>query len=100
MDRLQIHQLLSGIAGVKKAYFQTPSKDLMTYPAIVYELNDHDNGYADNLPYRKAKRYQVVVMDRNPDSPIPDLVAQLPYCSFDRFYAADGLNHYSFNIYF
>lgn len=100
MDRLQIQQVLSGIAGVKKAYWQAPSKDQMVYPAIKYELDDHDNGYADNMPYRTAKRYQVVVIDRNPDSLIPDLVAKLPYCSFDRFYAADGLNHFSFNIYF
>ena len=27
-------------------------------------------------------------------------IAALPYCSFDRWYATDGLNHYVYTLFF
>lgn len=45
-------------------------------------------------------RYTVTIIDRNPDSAIPNKVAELPLCSFNRFYTADNLNHFVYNLYF
>ena len=42
----------------------------------------------------------VTVIDRDPDSDIPNLVAALPTSSFNRFFVADGLNHTVYTIYF
>jgi hypothetical protein len=72
----------------------------MEYPCIVYFQDNADTQFADNNPYRYTKRYQVTVIDEDPDSPIPDLVAKLPMCTFDRWYAAENLNHNVFNIFF
>lgn len=72
----------------------------MRYPAIVYQRDDADTNFAGNKPYLNVKRYQVTVMDRNPDSLIPDKIAGLPLCSFNRFFVADGLNHDVFTLYF
>jgi hypothetical protein len=72
----------------------------MSYPCIVYERDDIDTKFADNRPYSHKKRYQVTVIDPNPDSEIPDRVAELPLCSFSRAFKADNLNHDIFNLFF
>lgn len=101
MDRrLQLHQLLSEIQDVKKAYFQAPSAELMEYPCIRYELDKRESLFANNSPYRNTKRYKVTVIDRNPDSRIPDAVKALPLSSFTTRYVASQLHHEVFNIYF
>lgn len=72
----------------------------MVYPAIVYERDFLDTQHADNAPYRQKKRYQVTIIDRDPDSPYPDAVAKLPLCTFVRHFKADNLNHDIYSLYF
>jgi len=81
-------------------FFQPSSSVLLTYPCIIYKLSKIDTRAADNLSYIKYKRYSVTVIDRNPDSKIPDKVLDLPMCSFDRFYTADNLNHWNLELYY
>lgn len=72
----------------------------MQYPAIVYKRDRMDTEFANNKPYKHKKRYQVTVIDRKPDSTIHEKVAELPMCTYDRFYTADNLNHDVFNLFF
>lgn len=97
--RSELHQLLKTM-GAQKVYFQPPSRDQMEFPCIVYEIEDESVDYADNVPFRNNFRYMVTIIDRDPDSAIHKLVAKLPLCSFNRFYAADNLNHFVYNLYF
>jgi hypothetical protein len=99
-QRLELHEILKGIMGANQVYFQPPEDLAMTYPCITYERDDADTKFADNSPYRYTKRYQVTVMDRDPDSEFPDKVAKLPMCTFSRAFKADNLNHDVFNLYF
>lgn len=96
--RTQLHDLLVTIA--PNVYFQPPSTVKMSYPCIVYSIDDVDTKFASNLPYGNTRRYQVTVIDRNPDSTIPAKVESLPMNSFARAFVADGLNHFIYNIYF
>lgn len=99
MDRrLQLHELL--LTFVQHAYFQPPEGKLIEYPCIVYQLDGARTQFAGNLPYRYGKRYQVTIIDRDPDSPIPDKVAALPTATLNRFFVADNLNHFVFTLYF
>lgn len=98
--RLELQTLLENLIGNRNVYFQPPANVMMTYPCIVYRRDFAESEFADNSPYRSTKRYQVTVIDRNPDSVIPDKVAVLPMCSFNRFFTADNLNHDVFNIFF
>lgn len=86
--------------GSSNVYFQPPPNIQMRYPAIVYQRDDADTRFADNQPYTYIKRYQVTVMDGDPDSVLPDLVGQLPMSTFSRFFVSDGLNHDVFTLYF
>jgi hypothetical protein len=81
-------------------YFQPPATVQMSYPCIVYGRDGSHAEYADNQPYQHTKRYQVTVIDRNPDSELPDLVEGMRLCEFSRAYVADGLNHWVFTLFF
>ena len=100
MDQPQIQSLLEDILGASNVYFQPPENVIMEYPAIVYRRDDEDTRFADNRPYRRMKRYSVTHISRAPDSPVPDKLADLPLCTYERFFTADNLNHDVYNIYF
>lgn len=97
-SRLDLQTLLESIT--PNVYFQPPTGIQMQYPCIKYSRADSAVAHADNRPYRRTKQYQVTVIDRNPDSELPDTVEELPLCSFDRFFAAENLNHYVFTLFF
>lgn len=98
--RLDLHALLVSLLGSANVYFQEPPTVHMQYPCILYKRDNIDTAFADNKPYKHKTRYQVTVIDRNPDSDIPGKVAALPMCRHDRFYTADNLNHDVFNLFF
>lgn len=98
--RADLQAIFEDIPGVAKVYFQPPNGVHMVYPCIVYERDAVGTQHADNIPYRSTKRYMVTIVDKNPDSVIPDKVAALPTASFNRFFTADNLNHDVYTIYF
>ena len=101
MDRrLKLQTLLESIKGVSKVYFQPPETVKMSYPCIVYSLDTDKGLHANNSLYLLRKRYMLTVIDKNPDSVIPDAVRGLSYCDFERSYKKDNLNHWVFTIYF
>jgi hypothetical protein len=98
--RLELHALLVNILGTNHVYFQPPPNTRMEYPCIVYNRDYAETAFANDKPYKHMLRYQVTYIDRNPDSDIPSKLAELPMCLFDRFYAADNLNHDVYKIFF
>ncbi len=82
-----------------KIYFQPPETVKIEYPCIIYQVKTGDTEYADDY-YRFTKQYDVIVIDKNPDSVIPYHVAMLQMCRMDRAYTADNLNHWTFNLYY
>jgi hypothetical protein len=99
MDRLQLQSLLEELLGSPNVYFQPPANVQMQYPCIVYKRDRADTKFAGNNPYRYTKRYLVTVIDRNPDSAIPDKIAALPKVAHERFFVADNLNHDVFTLF-
>lgn len=101
MDRrLELHQILTDVLGSKNVYFQPPASMHLKYPCIIYQYETGDTQFADDLPYIFVRKYQIQVIDPNPDTEIPDKITRLPRCLNDRNYTADNLNHYTFNIYY
>jgi hypothetical protein len=98
--RSDLQSLLSEILGSDNVYFQPPATIKLKYPCIIYKRDLSQTNFADNSPYLNMKRYQVTVIDTDPDSMIPDKVGALPLCLFIRFYTADNLNPDVFNIFF
>ena len=99
-DRLALHSELVKILGTNKVYFQPPSTVVMEYPCIIYKKDADNPTYANDKRYLGMKRYLITVVDRNPDSLIPDKVVQLPYCAFVNHYTVDNLNHDIYSLYY
>lgn len=96
--RLDLHAILVGLTPT--AYFQPPSGFKMSYPCIVYSRDNADTKFAGNVPYSYIQRYQVTLIDPNPDSLILEKIARLPQCIYNRHYKVDNLNHDVFTLYF
>ena len=96
--RLKLHERLLGI--LPDAYFQPPGNVRMKYPCILYKRAGADAKRADDGIHRATQSYTVTVIDRDPESPASAKVAALPMCRYDRSYAADGLNHDVYTLYF
>ena len=98
----QLQEILQEIMGPNnKVYFQPPENLKLSYPCIKYERSNALVSHADNLPYRKTKRYMVTLMCKTSDNDkYLDKLLDLPMCTFDREYKMDGIVHSVFNIYF
>ena len=99
-QRLELQSIFTNILQTDQVYFQPPPTVQMDYPCIVYRRDYELARFADDRPYSRKKRYQVTVIDRNPDSDIPDKIAELPLCTYDRFYTTENLNHDVFKLFF
>lgn len=99
-NRLELHEKLCDILGSRNVYFQPPTKLTMKYPAIVYNLSNIENKFANNVVYNQSYSYEVTVIDSDPDSEIVHKVSSLPKTRFSRHFTSDNLNHYTFVIYY
>lgn len=99
-SRHELHEILVEKLGSRNVYFQPPESVKLSYPCIIYERETGRDFRADDLLYNYRKSYNLTVMDKDPDSTVPDDLLQLPMCSFDRFYATDNINHWVFTIYY
>lgn len=101
MDRrLSLQEILVNILGSNNVYFQPPETIRLQYPCIIYERSDIDKKYADNRAYMSMVRYSLTLITRSPESNLIKAILELPYCSYDRYYAADTLNHDVFTLYY
>ena len=98
--RVELQRLLEALLGSQNVYFQPPESYKMNYPCIVYHRDNVEIEHADNKPYAHRKKYQLTIIDKNPDSTIPDRIEMIPTCNFNRHFTADALNHDVYSIYF
>lgn len=99
--RLKLQKVLRAIPGVKRVYYQEPGNVKMEYPCIVYHRDGGNTKFADDNPYEFRRRYTLTVIDPDPDSDIPDIIAtSLPMCIADRHFTSNNLHHNVFTLYF
>lgn len=101
MDRrLELHQKLVNILGSNNVYFQPPATIKLQYPCIIYHRSKINKRHADNVMYNHNVQYSILLIGRNPESDIVTKILELPYCSYDRFFTADDLNHDAFTLFY
>jgi len=98
--RLELHEILCGILGSRNVYFQPPENLKMKFPCIIYEHENNDVKHADNRKYMKKRRYQVTIIDKDPDTEIPERLDELMFASFDRRFTADNMNNIVYTLYY
>lgn len=100
-SRLNLHQELCELLGSDNVYFEPPESVKMKYPCIRYSLSGIDGNHADNKLYKSTNRYEVLVIDPNPESKIPyDILNHFEMCRFDRRYIASNLTHFAITLYY
>lgn len=98
--RLELQAKLEELLGSKNVYYQPPESVKMEYPAIRYSKSKITTRKSNNATYKRNIRYDVIVIDKRPDNPVIDKLLDLPYCSYDRRYKSDNLNHDALTLYY
>ena len=100
--RLSLDALLRKTFGDKvHYYFQPPTGYLISYPALIYRLDDLADKYASNRVYNRRHAYAVLLILDEPDNALVDKMDDLEYCHMSgRPYVDDNLYHYPFTIYY
>lgn len=105
-DRLTLHDKFINILGtrgekVSRVYFQPPGSEDMEYPCIRYFFGAPDLKRANDKIYSTMNRYEVMVIDYDPDSPIANqILNEFQYVSPGTPYTADNLYHWPLTLYY
>lgn len=99
-DRIILQKKLEGFLVREKCIINLQDSIKMRYPAIRYNRKDIDAKYANNKIYSSMTAYEIVLIDANPDSVFIQKIMELPFCSYDRHYTAENLNHEVFTLYY
>lgn len=99
-SRLDLQNKLEELLGNRNVYYQPPESLKMKYPAIRYSKDIINSRHADDVKYTNFTRYEIIVVDSNPDNPVIQKILELPLSSFDRHYVSDNMNHDVINLYF
>lgn len=100
-SRLKLHEELCEILGTRNVYFQSPGRSGMNYPCVKYSHSGVNANHANNKIYKSVDRYELIVIDPDPDSEIyKKILEHFEMCSYDRGYTADNLNHDVLTLYY
>ena len=87
--------------GYQHTYFEPTEEVRMKYNAIVYQKNDMNVRRASNRSYLIRDGYQVIVISRDPEDPVPVAIQDhFEHCTPGRFFMKDNLHHFPFTIYY
>lgn len=99
--RQELNRKLTEVLGSNNVYFNPPETIKLKYPCVVYNPSGMDIRYADDKAYRNVKKYQLTVIDRNPDSNIADqIIEAFQHCSVERWFVYDELNHWVLRLFY
>lgn len=96
----KLQSKLEELLGSRNVYYQPPETLKMNYPCIIYKKRRIEHDYSNDTKYRRKQSYEIIVIDRLPDNDVIDKLLELPYCSYDRPYTSDNLNHDVLTLYF
>lgn len=97
-DRLVLHNLLLELFPTLKLYFRPPSKIILEYPCIVYDVKKLNANYAANKPYNKGTTYQLTVMTNLPGFADAKKVLDIPNSTHTTSYIVSDIVHDIFDV--
>lgn len=77
-------------------YFQPPTNTKLSYPCIIFKRKIKETVPADDIPYLRNQKYEILVIEKNYDIPIAEEVSSLPMCRHTGSYESENLYH---NVY-
>lgn len=98
--RESLNDELKNILGNDNVYFQPPESIKLKYPCIIYSLKDMDITNANNRKYLRNRKYELMLIDKDPDSVYVDKILNFNYCRLGNIYTTDSLNHFIFELFY
>lgn len=100
VTREELHEELCWLLGSRNVYYQPPESIKLTYPCFVYKRNSGEAKRANNGLYRFDRRYQLTLIDKDPDSTMPvKVLTHFPMCRYEQDFVSDNLYHHVFALY-
>lgn len=99
-SRTSLQNELTELLESNNVYFQPPASVQMRYPAIRYKFEGLRNTHANDRVYKRMGRYQLTLIDKDPESKFVDRILAIPYCTLVQTYRADNFNHFVFELYY
>lgn len=100
VNRIEVRNRLSDImtecGEEPHLYFQPNESSRLTYPCMIYHLKTLTTRSANNRPYYNQVSFDITYITRSPVSDVPMKMLEDPMFSFDRYYTAENLHHYSY----
>ena len=98
--RIELNTKLRSI--IPNVYFQPPANVSMVYPCIVYHKAPPKDSFANDQTYISKQKYTLTVMDRDPDTTIPESIKQifLKNIQIVNYATVSGLNHIYLELYY
>lgn len=98
--RIDLHHMLVDMLGSDNVFFDPPEKFKLQYPCIVYSLEGFSDISADNIAYRRMRRYNLTYITPIPEDPFADELADLRYCTLNRPFISSDLYHWSYTLFY
>ena len=99
-SRRKLQTVLEGVLGSNHVYFQPPESVKLVYPCLVYEFDNINAVYSNNVIYKAVDRYTIThIYEHVSDATLVDDILDLPYAAFDRTFISDNLYHDVYTIY-
>ena len=100
-SRQTLQDKLEKILGTGAVYFQPPESKTLTYPCIVFELNDTDVTSADNRRFITYDRYHIKHLYKSINNCLKNTILDsFDYISHDNQMKVDGLYNDDFTLYY
>lgn len=97
----ELRELLQEILGYVNIYYQPNEAVHMKYDCIIYKQQTMAVRRANNRTYYLRAQYEVTVVTRDPDSPLPRALQEhFQLCAPGRKFMADNLYHFPFTIFY
>lgn len=92
--REELQAALEETLGTRNVYFSPPSNMSLEYPCIVYKRQPGLVERANNAAYFERKRYQLTVIDSDPDSLLVDTILRdFAYADHRSRFVKENLTH-------
>lgn len=100
-SRTNLQEELEALLESENVYFNPPESVQLSFPCIIYSLDEIDIRKAGNKVYLKNRRYEVIHISDDPDDTLPEKILEhFANCSYTRQYKAENLYHNVLQLYY
>lgn len=99
-DRLELHAILQTTLPGIPLYFRPSSTLVMTYPCVVYDVEELTATHANNIFYAGGTRFKVTYICPLPGDDNPSVILRnIPGAKHTSSFLSDDLTHDVFRIF-